>query len=155
MRRFTTRPETDYSKDIVAQVAADFIALGGRSSVGSHGQQHGLASHWDIWMYSEGMGNAGALEAATILGARFLGMEKDLGSIEVGKLGDLVVLNADPLANIRNTANIRYVVKAGVLYDADSLDELWPKEQKFGDYYWYVPDVYRSDTRPVDFYDKK
>jgi imidazolonepropionase-like amidohydrolase len=149
------RPKTDYSFPFMGLAIADIVAAGGGTAIGSHGQQHGLASHWDIWMYSEGMGNGGALEAATILGARFLGMEKDLGSIEVGKLGDLVVLNADPLANIRNTANIRYVVKAGVLYDADSLDELWPKEQKFGDYYWYVPDVYRSDTRPVDFYDKK
>ena len=82
-------------------------------------------------------------------------MERDLGSVAVGKLADLVVLNADPLQNIRNTANIRYVLKAGVLYDADSLDELWPRQRKFGDYYWLVPEVYRSDTRPVDFWEKK
>lgn len=154
-RRRIMRPKTDYSFPFMGQAVADVVAAGGGTAIGSHGQQHGIASHWDIWMYSEGMGPAGALEAATIFGARFLGVEKDLGSIEVGKLGDLLVLNADPLANIRNTANIRYVMKAGVLYDADSLDELWPRAQKFGDYYWYVPDVYRSDTKPVDVYDRK
>jgi Tol biopolymer transport system component len=154
-RRRIMRPKTDYSFPFMGLAVADIVAAGGGTAIGSHGQQHGLASHWDIWMYAEGMGPAGALEAATILGARFLGMEKDIGSIEVGKLGDVLVLNADPLANIRNSANIRYVVKAGVLYDADSLDELWPRDRKFGDYYWYVPEVYRADTRPVDFYDRK
>jgi len=154
-RRRIMRPSTDYSFPFMGQAVADIVAAGGLTAIGSHGQQHGIASHWDIWMYATGMGAAGALEAATIFGARFLGYEKDIGSIAVGKLGDLVVLNADPLADIRNTANIRYVMKAGVLYDADSLDELWPRARKFGDYYWYVPEVYRSDTRPVDVYDRK
>ena len=44
-------------------------------------------------------------------------------------------------------------MKAGVLFDANSLDELWPRQTKFGDYYWVVPDVYRSDNRPVDYFD--
>jgi hypothetical protein len=154
-RRRIMRPKTDYSFPFMGQAVADIVAAGGGTAIGSHGQEHGLASHWDIWMYAEGLGPAGALEAATLLGARFLGMDKDIGSLEVGKLGDVLVLNADPLVNIRNSANIRYVVKAGVLYDADSLDELWPKQQKFGDYYWYVPEMYRADTRPVDYYDHK
>ena len=154
-RRRIMRPKTDYSFPFMGQAVADIVAAGGGTAIGSHGQEHGLASHWDIWMYAEGLGPAGALEAATLQGARFLGMDKDIGSIEVGKLGDVLVLNADPLANIRNSASIRYVVKAGVLYDADSLDELWPRQRKFGDYYWYVPEVYRADTRPVDYFDRK
>jgi hypothetical protein len=73
----------------------------------------------------------------------------------VGKLGDLVVLNGDPLTNIRATADIRYVVKGGVMYDANSLDELWPRQRRFGDYYWYVPEIYRSDVRPIDYHDRQ
>src|SRR5262249_46657494 len=138
-----------------AQAAADIVAAGGLAPIGAHGQQHGIGSHWDTWIYAEAMAPMGALESATLHGAKFLGMDRDLGSLAVGKLGDLVVLNGDPLQNIRETANIRYVMKAGVLYDADSLDELWPRERKFGDYYWYLPEMYRSDIRPVDYYDKK
>jgi Tol biopolymer transport system component len=154
-RRRILRPRTDYSFPIMTQAVADIVAAGGGTAIGSHGQQHGLGSHWDIWMYAASMGNMGALEAATIHGARFLGMEQDLGSISVGKLGDLVVLNGDPLTNIRATADIRYVVKGGVMYDANSLDELWPRQRPFGDYYWYVPEIYRSDVRPVDYHDRQ
>jgi Tol biopolymer transport system component len=152
-RRRMLRPPTDYSIPLLAQAAADIVAAGGIAPIGSHGQQHGIGSHWDTWIYAEAMGPMGALEAATLHGAKFLGMERDLGSIAVGKLGDIVVLDADPLENIRNSASIRYVLKAGVLYDADSLDELWPRQRPFGDYYWHVPDMYRSDVRPIDYHD--
>ncbi|MEO8450677.1 MAG: amidohydrolase family protein [Gemmatimonadota bacterium] len=154
-RRRIMRPKTDYNFPLMAQGAADIVAAGGLAPIGSHGQQHGIGSHWDIWMFSEAMGAMGALESATLHGAKFMGMDKDIGSLAVGKLGDLLVLNGDPLVNIRNSADIQYVMKAGVLYNANSLDEVWPKPRKFGDYYWYVPDVYRSDTRPVDYYDKR
>jgi Tol biopolymer transport system component len=153
-RRRFVRPKTDYNFPLMAQAAADIVAAGGLAPIGSHGQQHGIGSHWDVWMYAEAMGPLGALEAATLHGAKFMGMDRDIGSIEVGKLGDLLVFAADPLVNIRNTTNIQYVVKAGTLYDASSLDEVWPKARRFGDYYWVVPDVYRSDNRPVDYYDR-
>jgi hypothetical protein len=148
-RRHMHRPITDYPLGIMAQVIADIVVAGGLTAVGSHGQQHGIASHWDTWMNAMAMDNLTALEVASLHGARFLGMEQDLGSIEEGKLADLVVLNANPLQNIRATADVRYVMKAGTLYDADSLDELWPNARKFGDYYWVVPEVYRRDDRPV------
>jgi Tol biopolymer transport system component/imidazolonepropionase-like amidohydrolase len=149
-RRFTTRPETDYTKDIVAQTVSDLIALGGFSGVGSHGQQHGLGSHWDVWMLAKAAGPMTALEVASMHGATFLGMEDDLGSISVGKLGDLLVLNSNPLTSIRNTADIQYVMKGGVLYDANSLDEVWPRAVPYGDYYWVVPEMYRVDEKRVD-----
>ena len=154
-RRFIMRPVSDYSKDIVAQQIADILAAGGYSAVGSHGQQAGIGSHWDVWMAARATGNMTALEIASMHGARFLGMEDDIGSITVGKLGDLMVLNANPLDNIRNTANIRYVMKGGTLYDANSLDEVWPRARAYGDNYWYVPEMYRRDVKAVGVYDRK
>ncbi len=154
-RRFIMRPESDYSKDIVSQQVADIVAAGGYSAVGSHGQQPGLGSHWDVWMAAKAAGNMTALEIASMHGARFLGMDDDLGSITVGKLADLMVLNANPLDNIRNTANIRYVMKGGTLYDADSLDEIWPRPRKFGDAWWYVPEMYTESVRPVGTHDRR
>lgn len=154
-RRFIMRPETDYSKDIVSQEVADVIAAGGYSAIGSHGQQAGLGSHWDVWMAAKANGNMQALEIASLHGAKFLGMDDDIGSLAVGKLADLMVLNANPLENIRNTANIRYVMKAGTLYDANSLDEIWPKARPYGDNYWYVPSMYEKSVKPVGVWDKK
>ena len=58
-----------------------------------------------------------------------IGLDGDLGSIEPGKLADLVVLEDDPIDDIRNTNRIRYVMKNGRLYDADTLDERWPRER--------------------------
>ena len=153
-RRRILRPPTDYAFAIKAQGAADIVAAGGLAPIGSHGQQHGIGSHWDVWMFAEAMGAMGALEAATLHGAKFMGLDRDIGSLEVGKLGDLVVFGSDPLVNIRNTATIQYVMKGGVLYDANSLDEMWPKARKFGDYLWVVPDMYRADDRPVDWFDR-
>ncbi|MBM4186386.1 MAG: amidohydrolase family protein [Gemmatimonadetes bacterium] len=153
-RRFIQRPETDYSKDILAQQIAEIVAAGGYTAVGSHGQQPGLGSHWDVWMAAKATGNMTALEIASVHGATFLGMADDFGSITVGKLGDLMILNRNPLENIRATADIQYVMKAGVLYDAMSLDEVWPNPRKFGDYYWVVPEMYRVDEKPVGAWDR-
>ena len=154
-RRFIMRPETDYSKDIIAQQIADIVAAGGYSAVGSHGQQPGLGSHWDVWMAAKATGNMTALEIASMHGATFLGLEGDLGSVTVGKLGDLMILGGNPLEDIRQTANIQYVMKGGTLYDANSLDEIWPTPRKFGDTWWVVPEMYRRDTKPVDIWDRK
>jgi hypothetical protein len=148
-RRVIMRPETDYSKDVVAQIAADLLSLGGRTAIGSHGQQHGLGAHWDVWMLAGAAGPMKALEVASTHGAAFLGLEDDLGSITVGKLADLMVLDGNPLADIRSTADIRYVMKGGVLYDASSLDEIWPRSVPYGNHYWVMPEMYRIDEKRV------
>lgn len=148
-RRHMVRPATDYPLGMMTQAVTDIVAAGGYSAIGSHGQQHGIGSHWDVWLYAMAMDNMAALEVASLHGAIFLGMEQDLGSIAVGKLADLVVLNTNPLENIRNTTDIRYVMKGGVLYDALSLDELWPRQRPFGDTPWYLPEAYRADNRPI------
>ncbi len=149
-RRRVLRPVTDYSFPLVAQGMADVIAEGGSGAIGSHGQMHGIGSHWEIWMAASATGPLGALEVATVQGVRFLGAEDDLGSIAVGKLADLVVLNSNPLDDIRNTTDIRYVVQGGVVYDGDTLDEVWPKPKPYGERWWVDPAGWLSDDRPVN-----
>ena len=153
-RTRTLRPATDYSYPLLAQGLADIIAEGGYGAVGSHGEHHGLAAQWEIWMAASALGPMGALEVASRHGAHFLGAEQDIGSLETGKLADLLVLNSNPLDDIRNTADLQYVMKGGTLYEADSLDEIWPNEQPFGEYYWIDEDALRNDDRPVDYWDR-
>ena len=153
-RRVMQRPATDYSFPILAQAVADVIAAGGNGAIGSHGQAHGLAPHWEVWMAASALGNHGALELGSLGGARFLGMESDLGSLANGKLADLVVLGGNPLEDIRQTANIRYVMRGGVLYEAESLNEIWPRDRAFGGYPWIDPIALQTDVKGTDYFDK-
>ena len=113
------------------------VEAGGIAGVGSHGQLQGLGYHWELWaIQSGGLSGHDALRVATALGAEAIGLEGDLGSIAPGKLADLVVLDANPLDDIRNTNRIRYVMKNGRLYDADTLDETWPRSRPLGKPAW-------------------
>jgi imidazolonepropionase-like amidohydrolase len=78
-----------------------------------------------------------ALRSATKVGADALGFSGDLGSIEIGKLADIILLENDPLIDIKNTAKIKYVMKNGILYDAKSLDTIWPVKREMGPQYWH------------------
>ena len=110
---------------------------GGRISIGSH-SSWGLDTHIEMWaMVRGGFSELDALRAATIVGAEKLGVENDLGSIEKGKLADLLVLRCNPLENIRCTADIEYVVKGGVVWHADSMTQMWPEYRPLPKPWWH------------------
>jgi len=90
---------------------------------GAHGQLQGLGLHWEMWMLAQGgMTPHEALRTVTINGAESLGLDKDLGTLAKGKLADLLVLDKNPLDNIRNSSAIRWVMANGALYDAMTMD---------------------------------
>ena len=88
-------------------------------------------------MYSGGMTNFEVLRAATLHGAEAIGYAQDLGSIEVGKLADLIVLLDNPLDDIRNTNTIRYVMKNGELIEGDTLKQIWPQQNAPPRMWWW------------------
>jgi len=120
----------------------ELVEAGGRAGVGSHGQLQGLGYHWELWaLQSGGMSEHDALRVSTIFGAEAIGLDQDLGSIEVGKLADLVVLDQNPLENIRNTNTISWVMKNGRLYEGDTLNETYPRQRALNSMWWW-------DTEP-------
>jgi hypothetical protein len=116
-----------------SRFAADALRLqrsGGLIGVGSHGEIQGLGFHWEMEVLASG----GAplievLRAATIGSAEAIGRAQDVGSLEPGKFADLLILDADPLVDIRNTQTLRGVMKNGRLYEAATLNEVWPRER--------------------------
>lgn len=122
----------------IAAQAAKIARAGGRVGVGSHGQLQGLGFHWELWaLASGGMTAAEALLAATRHGAEMIGVAGDIGSVAAGKLADLVILRADPLADIRNSDDIAYVVKNGEVFVGDTLDQVWPTPAPLPEQWWW------------------
>jgi Tol biopolymer transport system component len=127
-----------YAFPKTAEAAAHILRAGGKVGIGAHGQLQGLGFHWEMWaMAMGGMTPLEVLRAATFYGAVALGMERDLGSIETGKLADLVILSKDPLADIRNTNSIRFVMKNGELFEGDTLHQVWPQQKPLAPLWWW------------------
>ena len=136
--------DDEFNFDEAAADAAKIQRAGGLVGVGGHGQLQGLGYHWEMWALAMGgMTAREVLQAATIDGARIIGIEQDLGSLEAGKLADLVVLDANPLDDIHNTNTVHWVMKNGELYDGDTLNQLWPVEKELPRFWWW-------DAEPED-----
>ncbi|MFM7204556.1 MAG: amidohydrolase family protein [Myxococcota bacterium] len=137
-RRREKAPLEEYNHFNAAKVAAQLAQAGVKVNLGAHGQREGLAAHWELWMFVQGgMTPLQALRAGTLNGAWYLGMDKELGSLEVGKLADVLVLDANPLENIRHSEQIKYVMLNGRLYDAWTLHEVEGRQRKP---FWFEQD---------------
>jgi Tol biopolymer transport system component len=120
-----------------AEFVENLVNAGGLAGIGSHGQLQGLGYHWELWAMASGTTNMNALKVATILGAKSLGLDGDIGSLEVGKLADFILLEKNPLDDIRNTNTILQVMKNGRLYDGNTLDEVYPRKKKATGFWWH------------------
>ena len=136
-RRRLMAPEDDFYHIEIAKSAKAVLDAGGKVQLGAHGQLQGLGVHWELWMLQQGgMTPLEALRCATINGAQYLGLDKDVGSLEVGKLADLAVMDKNPLESIRNSESIRYVMVNGMLYDTNNLDEVYPEAKTRSKFFW-------------------
>jgi imidazolonepropionase-like amidohydrolase/Tol biopolymer transport system component len=128
-------PQKEYENGhiLVSKTAKQLSDAGVKVNMGAHGQLQGLGAHWETWMLAAGgMTNLEALKAATINAAEYIGAGEDIGSLEAGKLADLIILNKNPLEDIENTNTIEMVMVNGRLYDANTMNEIGnnPKERK-------------------------
>ena len=138
----TMAPIKEYENGhiLVAKTAKDLVAAGVKLNMGAHGQLQGLGAHWETWMLaSGGLSNHEALKAATINGANYIGAGQDIGSLEVGKLADLIVLDKNPLEFIENTKTIEHVMINGRLYDTNTLNEVGNNPKPRAPFYWEIP----------------
>lgn len=127
-------PQEEYKNGhiLVSETAKDLSDAGVKVNMGAHGQLQGLGAHWETWMLQQGgMTNLEALKAATINSAEYIGAAESIGSLEKGKLADLIVMDKNPLEEIENTESIKMVMINGRLYDAETMNEIGnnPKER--------------------------
>jgi len=124
MRR-PTAPDEHYNHFNVARVANEMNDLGVKPNIGAHGQREGLAAHWEMWMFAQGgMSNLEVLKTATINPAKHFAMDHQIGSVKKGKLADLIVIDGDPLEDIRVTDRVSYTMVNGKLYNAETMNQL-------------------------------
>jgi imidazolonepropionase-like amidohydrolase len=141
-RRRPKTPDDDYHYIEVARQAKKLVDAGGLVQVGAHGQLQGLAVHWEMWMFVQGgMTPHEALRSATLHGAKYLGLDRDLGSLEVGKLADLVVIDGNPLEDIYLSDDVRYVMVNGRIFDAATMNEVGNHPSERMPFWWERPEV--------------
>jgi Tol biopolymer transport system component/imidazolonepropionase-like amidohydrolase len=128
----------EYGHAQIAKGVADIVHAGGKAGLGSHGQLQGLGAHWETWnLQSGGLTPHETLRVVTLFSAEAIGLQQDVGSLEAGKLADLIVLDRNPLENIRHTNSVRYVMKNGELYEGDTLNMVWPEQKPLPRQFWW------------------
>ncbi|HLA68479.1 MAG TPA: amidohydrolase family protein [Bacteroidota bacterium] len=136
-RRRQMASDDDYHYIETSKSLKRVLDAGGKVQLGAHGQLQGLGAHWELWMLQQGgMTNHEALRCATLSGAQYLGLDRDLGSLEPGKLADLIVLDKNPLESIRNSDSVKYVMINGRLFDASTMNEIGNHPQERPTFYW-------------------
>lgn len=136
MRRMMI-PDEDFGHIDNAKTAKAISDGGTKVQLGAHGQLHGLGAHWELWMIGQGgFTELEALRAGTLWGAEYIGMDKEIGSLEVGKLADLVILDANPLEDLRNTEKVSLVMLNGRLYDAENMNEVGNYNRPRKPFFW-------------------
>jgi Tol biopolymer transport system component/imidazolonepropionase-like amidohydrolase len=141
-RHVTKAPEEEYVNGhmLTSKSCKKLQDAGVNINLGAHGQLQGLGAHWELWMLQQGgMSNLQALRCATLNGAISIGMDAEIGSLKVGKLADFIVLDQNPLDDIRNSESIRFVSVNGRLYDADTLNEIGNYDRKRGKFWFEQP----------------
>lgn len=124
-RRRNKSPQEDYNHIRVAEIAKQVVRDGGLVQAGGHGQLNGICTHWELWSFVQGgMTPMEALTCGTINGAKYLGLDGDLGSIEAGKLADILIIKkgADPTKDIRDSEAIAHVVANGEVFEANRMN---------------------------------
>ncbi len=135
-RRVMAAGDDDFNHVAIARGAKAIQDAGGLVTLGAHGQMQGLGAHWELWMFVQGgMTEVEALRVGTLNGARYLGLDGDVGSLEVGKLADLVVLNENPVDSIRNSESVNMVMVNGRLFDED-MNEIGNRPRERMPFYW-------------------
>lgn len=137
-RRRSKAPIEDYNHIRVAEIARQVVEQGGLVQAGGHGQLNGVCTHWELWSFVQGgMTPMQALRCGTINGAKYLGLDGDIGSLDVGKLADLIVIEeqADPTIDIRDSEKIEYVMANGRVFLANRMNELGSSEPR-APFYW-------------------
>ena len=131
----------------VARDARRIMQAGGRVGIGSHAEFQGIAYHWEMQAFARGgwMPHE-ILRAATAVGSDIIGRADAVGSLESGKYADLIVLTENPLDDIAHTLSINQVIKNGRLYNADTLDELWPRQRPLPEL-WFAADASGREPR--------
>ncbi|MEK6615800.1 MAG: amidohydrolase family protein [Bacteroidota bacterium] len=135
-------PEEEYKNGhiLVSQSCKKLADAGGKVNLGAHGQLQGLGAHWELWMLQQGgMTNMQALQCATINGATYIGMDKEIGSLEKGKYADLIVLDKNPLEDIHNSESVRYTMVNGRLFDCATMNEIGNYDKKRSKFFWEIP----------------